>query len=282
MNDNARKGEHNQEAARPRSIKVRPSAKADVRSGLKGMLRSVVYPGLDLHTRNRAALCMFWRAGSRDVLDAGSGNGYFSWLAYKSGGRVVALTFDEAQARKAQEFLVVYKKADPRRLRFEHRNLYDLPNETRQFDEIICYETIEHIRRDDEVLTQFFRLLRPGGMLHLCAPNKDHPRHRREVLDLDEGGGHVRAGYTQRDYQSLLEPIGFKIKAVAGIGTPGLYYADEFLRVVRTRLGDALALPFACLAMPFVWCARMNPRVPYSVYVCAEKPSGNETQVGRK
>ena len=54
------------------------------------IVRHVTYPGLDLHTRNRASLCQFWKTGERDVLDAGSGNGYFSWLAYKSGARVVA------------------------------------------------------------------------------------------------------------------------------------------------------------------------------------------------
>jgi len=54
-------------------------------SSLKCFLRDLIYPGLDLHTRNRASLCRFWKTGPRDVLDAGSGNGYFSWLAYQSG-----------------------------------------------------------------------------------------------------------------------------------------------------------------------------------------------------
>lgn len=41
-------------------------------SVLKNAVRSLVYPGLDLHTRNRALLCRFWKTGPRDVLDAGS------------------------------------------------------------------------------------------------------------------------------------------------------------------------------------------------------------------
>src|SRR6202040_2382903 len=93
---------------------------------LRQAIRSLVYPGLDLHTRNRAALCRFWETGPRDVLDAGSGNGYFAWLAYKSGGRVVAMNFEEAQVQKAKEFLLDYRKADPARLQFEQFNLYNL------------------------------------------------------------------------------------------------------------------------------------------------------------
>jgi len=54
------------------------------------MIRNFLYPGLDLHTRNRASLTRFWQRGPRDVLDAGCGNGYFSWLAIKP-ARVLSL-----------------------------------------------------------------------------------------------------------------------------------------------------------------------------------------------
>jgi SAM-dependent methyltransferase len=235
--------------------------------------RRLLYPGLDLHTRNRAALCRFWPTGPRDVLDAGSGNGYFSWLAYKSGARVVGMTFDANQASKATELLIGYLHADPRRLRFEQRNLYELETERRSFDEIICYEVLEHIRRDDVVVREFYRLLRPGGLLHLCCPNRLHRRHQAEVLDLDESGGHVRAGYTEQDYRVLLEPVGFVIDEVAGIGPPAVYRADQFLRRLRNRVGDLLALPFFPLVLPAVWFANMNPPTPFSLYVRARKPT---------
>src|SRR5271169_4392818 len=78
----------------------------------KNWLRSMIYPGLDLHTRNRASLCLFWKSGPRDVLDAGCGNGYFAWLAYQSGASVLALNFDWEQVAKARDFLFDYKKAD--------------------------------------------------------------------------------------------------------------------------------------------------------------------------
>ena len=122
--------------------------------------------------------------GSRRVIDAGSGNGYFSWLAYRSGASVVALNIDSEQVTKAREFLLEYRKADAERLRIEQLDLYDLVNETRIFDEIICYEVLEHLRRDREVVQSFHRILRNGGVLHLCCPNRCHPRHQAEVLDL--------------------------------------------------------------------------------------------------
>ena len=237
----------------------------------RNWLRLLVYPGLDLHTRNRAAMTRFWKTGPRDVLDAGSGNGYLSWIAYRSGARVVAMNYEQAQVEKAREFLLGFRKADPARLRFEQRNLYDLAAETRTFDEIICSEVLEHLRRDSDVLKEFHRILRPGGVLHLCCPNRLHPRHRAEVLDLHESGGHVRSGYTEQDYRDLLDPLGFRIDRVAGIGSRGVYLADLVLRAIRSKAGDWAALPLFPLALPFVWFARFDPPVPFSLYVRAIK-----------
>lgn len=240
---------------------------------LRNLLRDLIYPGLDLHTRNRASLSKFWRNGHRDVLDAGSGNGYFSWLAYKDGASVVAINVDNGQVEKARGFLVGHRKADPRKLSFECANLYDLRDETRSFDEIICFEVLEHIRDDKTIVTEFYRLLRPGGILHLCCPNKLHPRHQAEVLDVDERGGHVRAGYTEDEYRELLEPIGFEIQNVVGIGPTILYIVDEILRKVRTVLPEVAAIPFLLLALPIVRFAKLNPAVPYSLYVKSKKPN---------
>lgn len=234
--------------------------------------RRLLFPGLDLHTRNRASLRRFWRTGERDVLDAGCGNGYFAWLAYRSGARVVALNFEPQQVARAREFLVDYRGADPARLRFEHANLYDLGRETRTFDEIICYEVLEHLREDSVVLGHFHRLLRPGGVLHLCCPNRLHPRHQAEVLDTLEQGGHVRSGYTAEEYQVLLPAAGFRLDRVVGIGPRSLYLADEWLRGIRLRFGDAAALPLLPLVLPFVWLAGFDPPMPFSLYARAVKP----------
>lgn len=235
-------------------------------------LRNLIYPGLDLHLRNRASLCQFWMSGSRDVLDAGSGNGYFSWLAYNSGAHVVAMNFSATEIEKARNLLLKYRKADPTRLRFEQRNLYELSQETRIFDEIICFEVLEHLRRDDDVIREFYRILRPGGILHLCCPYRLHPRHQREVLDLSESGGHVRSGYTEPEYRALLEPAGFQIDYVVGIGTPGVYHADRILRLIRNRIGDWLALPLLPFTLPIIRLAKFNPPVPFSLYAKAVKP----------
>ncbi len=240
---------------------------------VRNWLKDLVYPGLDLHTRNRASLCAFWKSGTRDVLDAGSGNGYFAWLAYQSGARVLALNFDEKQVEKAQEFFLGYKKADKARLEFRRFNLYSLSSLDRSFDEIICYETLEHVRGDQEVVREFFRLLRPGGVLHLCCPYSEHPYHASSELDSEEKGGHVRPGYTKEAYERLLAPVGFQLDRFVGIGSAALCHADEFVRAIRHKFGDAFALPFLPLSLPVVASSSFNPEIPFSLYVRAVKPA---------
>src|ERR1700693_5566088 len=127
-------------------------------SAIRYRIRDLVYPGLDLHTRNRASLSCFWQTGLRDVLDAGSGNGYFSWLAYQTGARVVAMNYEREQVEKAKDYLGGHKRLDSSRLQFERCNLYDLTKETRTFDEIICFEVLEHLNRDLDVVTEFYRI----------------------------------------------------------------------------------------------------------------------------
>jgi 2-polyprenyl-3-methyl-5-hydroxy-6-metoxy-1,4-benzoquinol methylase len=235
-------------------------------------LRNLVYPGLDLHTRNRASLTVFWKKGQREVLDAGSGNGYFSWLAYRSGAKVVALNYEVEQVKKAKEFLIDYRGADPQRISFEQYNLYNLKDDLRTFDEIICFEVLEHIRGDNEIVQSFFKVLKPGGVLHLCCPHKDHPRHQVEVLDQQETGGHVRQGYDEKEYRRLLEGNGFRVEDLVGIGPPSVYLADKFLRWIRSVIGDVAALPLFPLLLPTVYFAKFNPEVPFSLYVRAVKP----------
>jgi SAM-dependent methyltransferase len=212
----------------------------------------------------------FFRPGAIDSLDAGCGNGALAYAAYRLGNRVMGVTNDRAQVVKAQQYFKTLG-VDENRLSFELCDLYDLPRLGRQFDQVICSETLEHIRRDDVVVGHFYDCLRTGGTLHLCAPYALHPDHLQGRQDGPEDGGHVRDGYTFETYASLLNAHGFEIAAQLGLGSPLLISADHLVRTVRNVLGDAAALPAFVLTYPMQLLDYANPRVPYSVYVMAKK-----------
>lgn len=236
-------------------------------------LRYMALPGTDIFTRRRTSIERNWRRGPRRVLDAGFGNGWFAYRAYRSGASVTALTNQFETVHKARALFNGYLRIPEDRLRFLEMNLYDVDKLNDRFDEIICYETLEHIRDDRRVCTYFYELLQPNGLLHLCCPNAEHPRWMREILDLSEKGGHVRHGYTEYRYRQLLEPIGFRIDRVEGVGGPILVALQENWQApLRRWFGEAGAAVVAALAMPFVRFDPARPRVPFSVYVRAQKP----------
>lgn len=246
-------------------------------SQAKAWFRSAFYPGVNLHARDRyITLPKFFASvepGSEmHVLDAGSGNGMLAYKSYRNGARVTGVSFRDEEVRKARDLFNVAKAIPSTHLRFEQKNLYELDFPAGSFDEIICSEVIEHLQRDQFVCRKFFELLKPGGVLHLCAPNAEHPYNATFPLDKTESGGHVRPGYTLESYRALLEPLGFQITASAGLGGPVRQAFNRRIKEIQARVGAAAGVPLFFVALPFLWIDRLTPlRVPFSLYVRARK-----------
>ena len=240
-------------------------------SRLKILAKRIFFPGLDLHTRCRYRfLDEFIASGDLDTLDAGFGNGALTHLAYRKGNRVLGVTM-AAHEVASTTALFRARQIPSDRVEFRQMNIYDLRSLNRRFDQIICSETLEHIRRDREVVQMFADLLNPGGRLILCCPYALHPRNNLGRTDEPETGYHVRDGYTFESYQAILEPAGFKITHRIGIGSPLFCWQDSVVRRLRNKVGDALAFPLFLLVLPFTWLDYRNPKMPFSVAAVAEK-----------
>jgi len=243
---------------------------------MKRLLKKIVFPGLDLHTRCRYRwLPKMFLPGPLETLDVGFGNGALSIAAYNKGNKVLGVSLDPMHIEKARRFFNV---KDPERLKFQCMNAYNLEKLGRQFDQIICSEMLEHVREDQRMVRLFWNILKPGGVLHLCCPFALHPEHNLGRVDNPEDGGHVRDGYTFDSYNSLLGQHGFVIEKRLGLGSSSLVAMDRAVRLLRHRLGGAGALPLFLAALPFsLLLDHLNPKVPFSVYVLARKPSASET-----
>lgn len=228
-----------------------------------------------MHTRCRyRLLSRYFREGAIDTLDAGCGNGALSYASYKRGNRVLGVTMEPDQVRKARDYFS-FLGCDPTQLQFEVCNLYDLDKIERKFDQIICSETLEHITRDKVVVETFHRLLREGGALHVCCPYSEHPGNKGKVCTDESVGWHVRDGYTLETYRALLEPAGFRIVKSAGFGSPLLVRISNVIQPVLSRYGAAFAFPLFVLTWPLQFLDRPNPKVPWSLYVQCVKQSQN-------
>lgn len=244
----------------------------DITSQLKWLL----FPGLNLHARlrNQVMPRYFGRPGNgeqRLVLDAGCGNGMLSYQAYLMGNRVIGVSIKDEVERNRTLFNGYHGIAEER-LSFRDQNLYDIESIGEEFDEIICCEVLEHIKGDEQVCRAFFSILKPGGVLHLCCPNAEHPDHVNYPLDPEERGGHVRPGYTDRTYRSLLEPIGFELSPTVGLGGPIRQACNKPITKSHDVGGLPMAIATFLLLAPWPVFDTQSPQIPYSLYVRATKP----------
>ncbi len=96
----------------------------------------------------------------------------------------------------------------------------DLPFEDTSFDVIICNHVLEHVTDDRKALSEFFRVLVPGGWATLQVPikrettfedpNVTTPEERLEVFGQDD---HVRI--YGKDYLDRLRDAGFKVESIS-------------------------------------------------------------------
>jgi len=103
-------------------------------------------------------------------------------------------------------------KVDPKAMPFD-RNI---------FDAIICQHVLEHIRQDREVMTELFRVLKPGGWAAISSPIRWDQKTFEDptITDPEERErafgekAHVRIyGY---DLQDRLEKAGFQVQVDFG------------------------------------------------------------------
>jgi SAM-dependent methyltransferase len=152
------------------------------------------------------------------VLDAGSGFGRHAFALARQGANVVALDYasDEVASTRAtfaamaeageiaQERLAGGLQGDATRLPFADAS----------FDSVITSEVLEHIQADTAAITEFARVLKPGGTFAATVPTwlpeKINWMLSDEYHAPKSVGGHVRI-YTATELKAKLRSAGLAI-----------------------------------------------------------------------
>lgn len=104
------------------------------------------------------------------ILDFASGSGYGTHIIAKSCkhhiDEIIGIDIEE----EAIDYAVQHYYHPLSCFRKEDVTDPDLPKKLGQFDVILSFETIEHVKEEDRFLTNIYNLLKPGGILILSTP----------------------------------------------------------------------------------------------------------------
>ncbi len=98
----------------------------------------------------------------KKLLDAGCGTGHFSKVAMEKGAVVTSMDIGERLLEKVAE------KCNSERVL---GSVLDMPFDDNYFDLVISSEVIEHTKAPYKALREFYRVLKPNGILALTVPN---------------------------------------------------------------------------------------------------------------
>ncbi|GGK44076.1 class I SAM-dependent methyltransferase [Nocardia camponoti] len=157
----------------------------------------------------------------RDVLEAGSGEGYGANMIADVATRVIGLDYDDSA--------VAHVRARYPRVEMVQGNLAALPLDDASVDVVVNFQVIEHLWDQGQFLRECLRVLRPGGKLLISTPNRItfspgrdtplNPFHTRELnaVELTE----------------LLVDAGFVVDEMLGV------YHGETLRDLDAKHGGS-------------------------------------------
>jgi SAM-dependent methyltransferase len=104
------------------------------------------------------------------VLDCGCGPGTITRdIARKvAPGPVTGLDFNVSQVERAARDAGAEGLGN---VEFRQGSVYELPFAASSFDAVFSHALLEHLREPGRAVAEFFRVLRPGGMLGICTPD---------------------------------------------------------------------------------------------------------------
>ena len=176
------------------------------------------------------------QTGPLRTLEAGCGSGAFTMYAAKIGNEAIGISFDERNNAVATERAKILNILNAKFIQGDLRKLDEMSKDLGKFDQIICFETIEHILNDKKLVKDFYSLLNPGGKLLLTTPYKYYKHLYGDQIKMAvcENGNHVRRGYTFEELKNLLKEAGFEMELEESITG---FISQQLINLIRI-IGD--------------------------------------------
>lgn len=161
------------------------------------------------------------KTGKISVLDAGSGFGQYSWYMAKLSDtwKITGVDVKTDQIKDCNDFIGKLNKGD--QVNFKMSDLTTM-NEEKVYDLILCVDVLEHIENDLQVLKNFRKSLRSGGVLIISTPSDQGGSDVHDDQTESFIEEHIRDGYNIIEIQEKLRSAGFNsVEVKYSYGIPG-------------------------------------------------------------
>ena len=193
----------------------------------------------------------------REMLDFGSGTGaYAFYFSRRSDSVVLGVDID---ASRIEDCRAIADRLERRNVKFLGPNPGTAGLKIAAMDVVLAVESLQYVPDQEEVLLDFFRLLRPGGHLIGHVPVLGCLREYETFLFDDD------------NLRELLRNAGFEIISLTPTFGPGVSFLCRlFTRISASWVLTAAVFPLLLLvSLPF---DVRSPRGEYRLFV-ARKPS---------
>jgi len=143
------------------------------------------------------------------ILDAGSGIGAHTLLLGKMFPKA-KITGGDIDKYKLKSCQMIVKELELNNVEFEYLNITKINNKDNYYDLVVNIDVLEHINNYEQVLKNFFKILKNNGYLYIHVPQ---PNQRRIFGSFKKWKheDHVHEGIAKISLKNSLKKLGFKI-----------------------------------------------------------------------
>lgn len=206
-----------------------------------------------------------------DTLEIGTGGGPWTVELLKRNNQITCVDIRKEDLKRVEDKLKDFNLPKNKiELINSHINKF---NTNKKFDQIIIFETLEHIQDDKSTIKKLSKLLKKEGQILISTPNKDCPTVQNGKLSKIEDGGHVRDGYSFKDFEKLLGGVNLKIIFKNNCGGYFTQKAVVIQNKITNKFGNNIYLENFTnfILKPITWFDFLYPSYPkYVNFVIAK------------